>query len=30
VYSNNAGKEDAFLAPGNSPRAFGVGLIARF
>ncbi|MFC5547032.1 porin [Massilia aerilata] len=30
VYSNNAGQEDAFLAPGNSPRAFGVGLIARF
>jgi predicted porin len=30
VYSNNVGKEDAFLAPGNSPRAFGIGLIARF
>jgi predicted porin len=30
VYSNNAGHEDAFLAPGNSPRAFGIGLIARF
>jgi predicted porin len=30
VYSNNIGKEDAFLAPGNSPRAFGIGLIARF
>lgn len=30
VYSNNAGKEDAFLAPGDSPRAFGIGLIARF
>jgi predicted porin len=30
VYSNNVGKDDAFLAPGNSPRAFGVGLIARF
>jgi predicted porin len=30
VYSNKVGKEDAFLAPGNSPRAFGIGLIARF
>jgi hypothetical protein len=30
VYSNNVGKEDAFLAPGNSPRAVGIGLIARF
>ena len=30
VYSNNSGKADAFLAPGNSPRAFGIGLIARF
>jgi predicted porin len=30
VYSNNIGKQDAFLAPGNSPRAFGIGLIARF
>jgi predicted porin len=30
VYSNSIGKEDAFLAPGNSPRAFGIGLIARF
>jgi predicted porin len=30
VYSNNIGKDDAFLAPGNSPRAFGIGLIARF
>jgi predicted porin len=30
VYSNNIGQEDAFLAPGNSPRAFGIGLIARF
>jgi predicted porin len=30
VYSNNIGQDDAFLAPGDSPRAFGVGLIARF
>jgi predicted porin len=30
VYSNNIGKDDAFLAPGDSPRAFGIGLIARF
>jgi predicted porin len=30
IYSNNIGKEDAFLAPGNSPRAFGIGMIARF
>jgi predicted porin len=30
LYSNNIGKDDAFLAPGNSPRAFGVGIIARF
>jgi predicted porin len=30
VYSNNSGTEDAFLAPGNSPRAFGIGMIARF
>lgn len=30
VYSNNLGKDDAFLAPGDSPRAFGIGLIARF
>jgi predicted porin len=30
IDSNNLGKDDAFLAPGNSPRAFGVGLIARF
>jgi predicted porin len=30
LYSNNIGKDDAFLAPGDSPRAFGIGLIARF
>jgi predicted porin len=30
IESNNIGKDDAFLAPGNSPRAFGIGLIARF
>lgn len=30
VYSNNSGSSDAYLAPGDSPRAFGVGLIARF
>jgi predicted porin len=30
IYSNNSGTANAFLAPGNSPRAFGVGLIARF
>jgi predicted porin len=30
LYSNNNGTANAFLAPGNSPRAFGVGLIARF
>ena len=30
VYSNNLGTSGAFLAPGNSPRAMGVGVIARF
>jgi predicted porin len=30
VYSNHIGQDDAFLAPGDSPRAFGIGLIARF
>lgn len=30
IYGNNIGKDDAFLAPGDSPRSFGVGLIARF
>jgi predicted porin len=30
LYSNNIGKDDAFLAPGDSPRAFGIGMIARF
>jgi len=30
IDSNNIGHDDAFLAPGNSPRAFGIGLIARF
>ena len=30
LYSNNSGTNNAFLAPGDSPRAFGVGLIARF
>jgi predicted porin len=30
IYSNDIGKDDAFLAPGDSPRAFGIGLIARF
>ena len=30
LHSNKAGTDDAFLAPGNSPRAFGIGLIARF
>ena len=30
LYSNNNGKSNAYLAPGDSPRAFGVGLIARF
>jgi len=30
IDSNNVGKDDAFMAPGNSPRAFGIGLIARF
>nr|WP_283149190.1 porin [Silvimonas soli] len=30
IYSNNSGTTNAFLAPGDSPRAFGLGLIARF
>jgi predicted porin len=30
IYSNNVGQDSAFLAPGDSPRAFGIGLIARF
>ncbi|MBK4734336.1 porin [Noviherbaspirillum pedocola] len=30
LYSNNNNTSNAFLAPGNSPRAFGIGLIARF
>lgn len=30
LYSNHIGDSDAFLAPGDSPRAFGIGLIARF
>ncbi|KPC55204.1 porin [Amantichitinum ursilacus] len=30
IYSNNAGTSSAYLAPGDSPRALGVGLIARF
>lgn len=30
LYSNDAGTSSAYLAPGNNPRAFGVGLIARF
>ncbi len=30
IYSNKSGTADAFLAPGNSPRAFGIGMIARF
>ncbi len=30
VYSNNSGSSSAYLAPGDSPRAVGVGLIARF
>jgi predicted porin len=30
LYSNGQGTSDAYLAPGNSPRAFGLGLIARF
>jgi len=30
LYSNNNGKSNAYLAPGDSPRAFGIGLIARF
>jgi len=30
IDTNNVGKDDAFMAPGNSPRAFGIGLIARF
>ena len=30
LHSNKAGTDDAFLAPGNSPRAFGIGMIARF
>ena len=30
IYSNNSGTSDAYLAPGNSPRAGGLGMIARF
>ncbi|WP_426110291.1 porin [Massilia sp. PWRC2] len=30
LYSNHLNQSDAFLAPGDSPRAFGIGLIARF
>ena len=30
LHSNNSGQDDAFLAPGNSPRAVGFGFIARF
>ena len=30
LYSNRLNESDAFLAPGDSPRAFGIGLIARF
>ncbi|MCE4555953.1 porin [Roseateles cellulosilyticus] len=30
LYSANAGSADAYLSPGDSPRAFGVGLIASF
>ncbi|GGP18526.1 hypothetical protein GCM10010970_05480 [Silvimonas iriomotensis] len=30
IYSNNSGTSSAYLAPGDSPRAFGVGLIAHF
>jgi predicted porin len=30
VYSNNSGTNAAYLAPGDSPRASGLGMIARF
>ena len=30
LYTNDAGTSSAYLAPGNNPRAIGVGLIARF
>jgi len=30
IYSNNLGTSEAFLAPGNSPMAGGIGMIARF
>jgi predicted porin len=30
IYSNHINESNAFLAPGDSPRAFGIGLIARF
>lgn len=30
LYSNDAGTADAYLAPGNSPCAIGLGLVARF
>jgi hypothetical protein len=30
LYSANTGSADAYLSPGDSPRAFGVGLIASF
>ncbi|HUL60489.1 MAG TPA: porin [Anaeromyxobacteraceae bacterium] len=30
IYSNGLGTDGAYLAPGDGPRGFGVGLIARF
>lgn len=30
LYSNDSGSSDAYLAPGNDPRAAGFGIIARF
>lgn len=30
LYSNGQGTSDAFLSPGDDPRSFGLGLIARF
>ena len=30
LYSNNVGSGGSYLAPGDSPRAVGIGLIARF
>ena len=30
IYTNNLGTSSAYLAPGNSPRSYGIGLLLRF